>query len=440
MSSESSRIFGSQFPQEEQVRRNSWLLCALLIHIDWKCQLRLYDISVQHEFESLSVNIFRQEDEMPTVHCGDVMLLTSVKVRYRDYKQIIRSHSFQVQRYNMEAVSLLTHYTTAIHIYKAGEIPKPPADAACALRPPSRKKDKLPGERENSYVSYMFHSIDKGRVPDEHEFEVMKIQSKNVKDKFYQLKDVRDGTFCDIIAQVVKEPYDLVDKMNVWVSDYTENPTFYHYAFGGGSLTEGRDGDPFGYTNKYAKEIGPGVEWKGPFGKRSIQLTIWEPHASVIREREITVGTWLSLKNLQIKYGHNGSNLEGFLREDRGAHGPKINISPLDPMGDPESIGQNLKDALRRKRDYERAKKEQLKGIAEAAQAGQKRRATGSLESEPQKMNSKQRRKANRANKQKDNQQVDTPRVDTPQEENSAVVAALNSMGKLPRFIFVAFC
>ncbi|KAH7166153.1 hypothetical protein EDB81DRAFT_639577 [Dactylonectria macrodidyma] len=303
----------------------------------------------------------------------------------------------------MEAPSLITHKETRVHIYLASKIPKYPGNALGALRPSPRTQDRNPAQKENAYIAYMFHKAGKGRVPTETEFELMTFRSSNVKDKFGLLQDVQEGCFYDIVAQVVKEPYDQGDKTMIWVSDYTENKAFFHHAFNSQNLEERPVGDPFGYTTG---------SWKGPFGKRSLQITCFEPHASAIRQGRISSGTWVSIRNLQVKYGHNITNLEGYLREDRAAHGPKLGISALDPRDNAENINPKLKDAVRRKRDYERSKKNQLQEISEAAQAGQKRKAEISVSSEPKKAkNSKARRKALRAQAQEDEQATNEPVV-----------------------------
>ncbi|CAM1508412.1 Fc.00g052600.m01.CDS01 [Cosmosporella sp. VM-42] len=350
---------------------------------DWKCQIRLYDQSIEDEQESLLLNVFRPQTEMPTAGPGDVMLLISVTV----------------QRYRLDPLSLLTNRQTKIHVYEASKIPRPPSNASRALRS-SPKSQAPPGEKENAYVPYLLHYADKSRIPDASEFEVLKIKSGNVKDKFSELKDVREGRFYDIIAQVVKSPFDLGDKMTLWVSDYTANPAFFNHQFGGKDLSGGRDGDPFGYTNKFAGVTSPAdvVEWTGPFGTRSIQITVFEPHTDVIRGRNISLNTWVSIKNLHIKLGHNNSNLEGYLRQDREAP-EKLGIMPLSPIENPESINPQLKEAIRRKRDYERQKKEQVKDIEEAAKAGQKRKANMVPDSEP-KDNTDSRRRKKRAKEQ----------------------------------------
>ena len=199
--------------------------------------------------------------------------------------------------------------------------------------------------------------------------------------------------------QIVKNPFDLGDKITLWVSDFTENQLFYHFSFSGGSAGEGQVGDPYGYLAKFSNGQKK-AEWTGPFGKRNMQVTCFEPHASIIREHGLTHGSWVSLRNLQIKVGHNGSNLEGYLREDRQAHGIKINIVPLHPTDDPKAVSPQLKNAIRRRFYYERAMKSQLKDMTEVAKDGHKRKADMGLDTEqPTKINSRRKRKAKRARK-----------------------------------------
>lgn len=52
-----------------------------LIISDWKCQLRIYDESIENdEEEYILVNVFRPEAEMPSMTCGDVVLIFSATV------------------------------------------------------------------------------------------------------------------------------------------------------------------------------------------------------------------------------------------------------------------------------------------------------------------------------------------------------------------------
>ncbi|GAB0137349.1 hypothetical protein EsDP_00005620 [Epichloe bromicola] len=325
------------------------------------------------------LNIFRPENEMPDARGGDVVIVFAAKVQ--EYQ-----HSY----------SLCTHKTTDVYVFNAARIPKTGADASKAMRPTTRSQtSRRPNRAESEFVSVLYGSINKERLPTASEFETMKLNSTNVKKKFSELKDVQDNKFVDTVAQIVREPYDLGDKITLWVSDYTENPLFYQHQLMGG---KGQQTDPFGYTTRSGASLSKS-EWSGPFGKLSMQVTCFEPHASVIRDEKLTVGMWVSLRNLQIKYGHNMTNLEGYLREERGTQCNKINISQ-EFTHDSETTRTEVKNALRRKLHYERTKRTQIKEITEAATAGAKRRADLGLDGErASKLNAKARRNLKRAHK-----------------------------------------
>ena len=290
-----------------------------------------------------------------------------------------------------------------MYIYLAGKIPKPPGEASTAMRPVKKiKRNRSPTQRDHELVSKWHSSINKARLPTESEFEEMKISSTNVKGKFSELKDARDGAFIDTIAQLVMEPYDLGDKFTLWISDYTANPAFYRFSY------DGRAEDPYGYGYGTKSSGSRGnLASARPLGSLSMQVTCYEPHASIIRSEGLKATSWVSLRNLQIKFGSNSNNLEGFLRGDRVSEGStKINISNLDFSEDPETIDPRLKNAVRRKRSYEKEKKHQIKDLTEAAIAGQKRRGTLTPAGEG---NSKAKRKKARAQLQKNGKGQSTP-------------------------------
>ncbi|EQL01103.1 telomere-binding alpha subunit central domain-containing protein [Ophiocordyceps sinensis CO18] len=380
---------------------------------DWKCQIQFYDQSVEDdEHESLLLNIFRPKSDMPDASCGDVVVILAAKV----------------QRFQSETFSLFTHYSTVIYVYEASKIPKPPRNASSALRPSNAKAAGQPPSRDlGEFVSILHDSIDKTRLPSESQFKSMKVMSVNVKDKLCELQEVQDGRFADVIAQVVRDPYDLDDKMCLWISDYTENPSFFHFSYTGNG---DQAGDPYGYGASFSNGTRKN-EWAGPFGKRSMQVTCFDPHASMIRSMALANGSWVHLRNVQIKFGHNGSNLEGYLRGDRSAHESKFNVTRLDPSQDPKEISPQLKSAIRRKRDYERSKKHQLKdiaakaaqaeqNIAKAAQAGQKRRAGMRSENEPR------GKRKNRAKNKKRRQDLDAVQVPQEEEQQGSPISVPN--------------
>lgn len=280
----------------------------------------------------------------------------------------------KVQRYKTSFLSLITNYQTKIRVYSASRIPRPPNSAISAL---VKEGDKFePSEEVNHYVPRLCHDVNKDHImPSETEFHQRSRASLNIKSKFCLLSDVTDERFCDLVVRVCRDPYDLGDKVTLYVSDYTENPSFFNYSLDSiNDLVSRRAADPYGYTgttNGATQESGSPV-WVGPLGKRVIQITAFEPHAGYVREH-VAAGAWISLRNVQIKYGHDSQNLEGKLRGDQDFPN-KINVSLVDTETDAREASR-CKDAVRRWKQYDGEKKAQLKQLKAAETAGVKRKA-----------------------------------------------------------------
>ncbi|KAK4192913.1 hypothetical protein QBC35DRAFT_482113 [Podospora australis] len=369
---------------------------------DWKMKIRLVDASIIDEASwDVPFDIFRPERDMPEVGLGDVVVLQRVKV----------------QSYHSNPYSLITNHQTSIRVFKASDIPKPPKSAQSALRP-CPKRDVRPEltSEESQLVSRIYHAMDKNLLVDEETFKVRVDMSLNVKDKFSLLKDAKADHYYNVIAQVVRDPYfDYDDKVTMYVSDYTENPHFRLQTW----EDLGRDGgDPWGYTSTDPDPEPTRPDWHGPDGKRSIQLTIFEPHANTVRDEKVAVGQWLFIQNLHVTFGHDSNALEGKLHSDM-KHPSKVNIHVLD-VDEPDTIEprlkERLKDALRRCRDAEKEKAKQIKAIKSAADAGQKRKATDDLD---QKLRAKQRRLLKRQAAQSvSRQDTESPSI-PPQDSES---------------------
>lgn len=291
---------------------------------------------------------------MPKVGPGDVVI--ALMVKYQSYGNF---------------PNLLTQHRTDIHVYEAERLPacRSSGSAKGALKKSLRKTNRELDIHENEYVIWLFNKIDDGIIPDQQEFSTRAAQSLNVKNKECLLKDVKEHEFADLVVEVVKEPWDFGDKMEVWVSDYTEHDLFFNMTFKEPTLSAADAHSP----------------WRGPYGKKSIQLTCWEPHADFIRH-EVHAGDWVRVRNVQIKKGHSGDNLEGFLREDH-MYPHRVCVDRLDTEVR-ESMDQWLLDAIRRKRDYEKDRKH-------SSETSKKRRA----EELPRKENARSKRQRKRENK-----------------------------------------
>lgn len=312
---------------------------------DYKSTVTLVDTTTQDEDEGIVMNIFRSQEEMPHFEVGDVVIVYCAKQ----------------QSYNSSTTSLLTNIRTDIHVYDRDRLSKCKSSrlVSSSRRDPTRKSIRVPTANEDEYVLSLYETIDRRLIPNQDDFKVKAEQSLNLRDKFRLLKDVREGIFADLVVEVAKQPYELGDKVCLWVSDYTEHSDFFNKLMDGIGDGLTRDGDPYGYTGKFNKIHNSPLDderrWMGPCGKRSIQITCWEPHADFIRQ-EVKAGDWVRLRNVQIGWGRGTANIEGFLRGDR-QYPDRIYVDMLDAEADRETINPHLKDALRRKRDYEKEHK-----------------------------------------------------------------------------------
>lgn len=351
---------------------------VLTAHLpDHKCTMTLYDLSTQDEGDGILLNIFRPPEHMPYVEAGDIVTVYSAKVQF----------------HNSDNASLLTSYQTTIHIYDGARLSKC-TSARIARKDSSHECKRTPDAKDEEYVLSLYQRLDKTIIPDDATTRAH--QSLNVQEKFSELKDVEERRFVDLIVEVAKQPYDLGDKICLWVSDYTEHTAFFNHQPADGLNGFGRDGDPLGYTYKFNRNRNmppnDGQQWLGPSGKMSMQITCWGPHADFIRN-QVKGGDWVRLRNVQIGRGRGVENMEGFLREDT-KYPDRLYVETLDPAADGEMIDPRLKNAIRRKRDYDREHKRKGKGQGKR-----------SAPDEPVKENTKSKRKKSRTEKQKEHQE-----------------------------------
>lgn len=294
----------------------------------------------------------------------------------------------------MGEVQLLSHYSTEYHILRASDIPKdvfPITKASWISTPPARCR--RPEPIETKYVIWSNQHLDELELPNTQEFEEKSNMAMNIKDKYSQLKDVKDGSFHDIIGEVKKIYGPGFDMVTIYFTDYTAHAQFYNYTLPGMSdvATEGRDGDDFGYIK--AKPKDEEKDWKGPFGKMTIQLTVFDQHADFVRAK-VKEGQWLRLTNVQFVRSKTGL-LEGKLRGDRGAFEGKVQVEIMKQSEDAQNNDPRWAECVQRKLDWTKKHKRNLEKFKEEiAKAGTKRKADG----QPSGKNSKARRKELRAN------------------------------------------
>jgi protection of telomeres protein 1 len=289
-------------------------------------------------------------------------------------------------------ISLLTNQSSAIHVFHATTIPSWPSTNLCLLSKTAPGGKSPVSTAEMEYAAWLFHYIDKALFPEAEEFRERSQNAMKKKEKFSLLKDIKVHNFYDLIGEVIRV-YEIDGRVTMYISDYTAHSLFYNNVWGDGEEDNSsmRDGDQYGYT-KSRKKVQS--DWPGPYGKLSLQLTIYDSHAAFIREK-VKNGDWLLLKNIQIKMGSQGGCLEGFLRGDRDGWEDKVQIQIIRKAEDAEMNDVRWKEGLRRKKEWwDRFKKQKQKFLEEAKEPMGKRRLEAAELSKP---NSKKRRKEKRA-------------------------------------------
>ena len=168
--------------------------------------------------------------------------------------------------------------------------------------------------------------------------------------KFSLIKDVQHHHFYDLVAQVVKTFPGSGEKYDIYVTDYTSNSLLFNYEWDSGNLgSMGTDGDEFGY----APGPRPKHSWPGPYGRMTLQVTLWSPH-SFHAQSNVKEGDNIFLRNVHIKYNTDGHpRLEGLLHTHR-FQPERIDISVIKDRDD-----ERVRELLERKRAYWKKAKQQ---------------------------------------------------------------------------------
>lgn len=282
-------------------------------------------------------------------------------------------------------ISLLANWSSDIQVFPAAKI----SPGLLPKTIPSKSTPPSPIEAE--YAAWLFYHIDDSLLPDTNKFQEQAMNAMSVKDKYSLLKDIKVEKFYDLIGEVIRV-YERDGRVTLYLSDYTAHSLFYNNVWGEGDAgSSNRDGDEYGYTK--SKKKSPN-DWPGPYGKLSIQITVYDSHAAFIRE-QVKNGDWVILRNVQVRMGNQGGCIEGFLRGDQNAFEGKVQVQIIRRAEDAERNDVRWKDGLRRKKEWwDRFKKQKQKFLEEAQGGGKKHRLDDSEASKP---NSKKRRKEVRA-------------------------------------------
>ncbi|KAI9736178.1 MAG: hypothetical protein M1834_001063 [Cirrosporium novae-zelandiae] len=206
--------------------------------------------------------------------------------------------------------------------------PKEPseADIRYAIFLCNSHKSSLPAQKPNTQSNQKPH-IQSNQKP------------RGFRDKFSTIDHIKIHNFYDLVCEVVKI-WDAGDRVELSVTDYTENELLYDKTQGQDEDYLEREGDPYDYVPRHSTDR---ANENGPDGKRIIQVATWEATAVEAKDK-FQVGDYIFLQNVRIKQNSSGK-IEGIIYGDRN-YPEKVMAWGLDKQDG------RVKDLLRRKRAY----------------------------------------------------------------------------------------
>ena len=297
---------------------------------DWMVTFTLDDGT-----DSCKARFFAPQNALPPVNGrGDVVLLRKARV----------------QRVN-GAILLVSSLETSWTIFPTGEIPPklPPFNAT--ITHTRSQKSSLPTAAELQIVIDLKcrENSHKFTAPPDAETLERLTAPRN---KFALVKDLVVDRFYDLVGQVVKIWRQHDTWVELYLTDYTSNEFIYNYA------DPNEDSDEEDESRYYSRQSS---HWMGPFGKRTILVDVYNPHAQWTSEN-VKPGNFVLLRNINTKY-KDGHCLQGKLRTVKFSE-DRIDISVLDASND------RVRDVLRRKQSYLKDRKASKKRQTSASQSG----------------------------------------------------------------------
>ncbi|CAI7668425.1 unnamed protein product [Penicillium pancosmium] len=121
------------------------------------------------------------------------------------------------------------------------------------------------------------------------------------------IQDVQVGRLTQLLGQVVKMNTFDSDKTLIYLTDYTVNTSLMDIRKD--DEEDGVEGDAYGYLSRKKKN------WPGPWGQLTLQVALWEPHASFAREH-VKAGNLVHLTYVHVKDDRRGG-VEAAVHRDK---------------------------------------------------------------------------------------------------------------------------
>ena len=280
---------------------------------DWMLTFTISDGVGSHK-----VRFFGPQKNLPPVNnLGDVVVLCKVKAN----------------AYNGSKI-LISSYETSWVVFPTGMIPKELPPLKACIKHERSKRAPLPSAADMQRAIDFKNGEDSSRFSAPLGEDTVK-KLMQPRDKFSLIKDLVVDSFCDLVGQVVKVYWNDRGWIDLYITDYTSNKLLHNFPH----PNEGNDNDDYGYSPKVKRD------WPGPFGQRTILITLFPPHAEWARAN-VNVNNYVLLQNVNTKYT-NARYMQGKMRTDLRDE-DRIGVIILDRED------ERVKNVLRRKRDYEK--------------------------------------------------------------------------------------
>lgn len=148
------------------------------------------------------------------------------------------------------------------------------------------------------------------------------------------IQDLQPGRLTQLLGQVVKLNTFNFEKTLLYLTDYTPNDSLMDIE---NRDDEGTEGDSFNYMSRSKSN------WPGPWGQLTIQVTLWEPHATYARE-ELKPGSLVLLTYAHIK--RRGDLLE------TAVHGDKLFPEKVHIREIPSDYDSRTQELMVRRKEY----------------------------------------------------------------------------------------
>ena len=270
---------------------------------DWMLTFSVDDGTVYDTFsKGQKIRMFGREQMLPPINGpGDVMLLRQVRCMEYYGQKILLS--------TLETQWILFH----------GQIPRKMPEFDAPLKQIRSKTAPNASKAEMEYVVHLSNKQNKSNFSQPLSQEI-KQKMKTSVDKFSLIKDICVGQFYDIVGQVVKMYY-RCDRVDLYVTDYTEHHGLYNYE------RQEQVANDHDYTSQASRR------WEGPPGKFTLLIVLQHPHSQWARQH-VGVGDYVLAQNVRIKMNYPDQKyFEGGIWQD-SINPDRVKVKLVEPAND----------------------------------------------------------------------------------------------------------